>query len=166
MYDHTSYLAQQALLCHQGDEMRQALRLFNHAMRSGFRGLLDRLLAKRAALLDLNAILRGQGMGNSHFSGVRVIPLDRIQGSEGRCRDFDGKFHPLNGHNRERWTRIAMAMLRDEPLPPVDLIEVEGVYFVRDGHHRISVAGALGRQSIDAVVTTWELSGAGRLRLV
>jgi uncharacterized ParB-like nuclease family protein len=104
-------------------------------------------------------------MRGSHHNGLRAIPLDRIQGSEGRCRDFDATFHPLNGRNRERWTHIAAAMLRDEALPPVDLIEVDGVYFVRDGHHRISVAQALGRQAIDAVVTTWEISNANRLRL-
>ncbi len=165
MYDQASYLAQQALLCHQGDEMKQALRLFNHAVRSGFRRLLDMLLARRAVLLDLNAILHEGGVRGSHHSGLHAVPLDRIRGSEGRCRDFDGAFHPLNGRNRERWTHVAAAMLRDEPLPPVDLIEVSGVYFVRDGHHRISVAQALGRQSIDAVVTTWEVSGGSRLCL-
>jgi hypothetical protein len=44
-------------------------------------------------------------------------------------------------------------MRRGEPLPPVDVIRVGEIYFVRDGHHRISVARALERTEIDAYVT-------------
>jgi len=35
-------------------------------------------------------------------------------------------------------------------LPPIDLIRVGDIYFVRDGHHRISVVRALGLQEIAA----------------
>jgi hypothetical protein len=42
-------------------------------------------------------------------------------------------------------------------LPPVDLIQLGDVYLVKDGHHRISVAKALGQEVIDAEVTVWEL---------
>jgi hypothetical protein len=38
-------------------------------------------------------------------------------------------------------------------MPPVDLVRVGEIYFVRDGHHRVSVARALGRSDIDAYVT-------------
>ncbi len=41
-------------------------------------------------------------------------------------------------------------------LPPVDLIQLGDTYFVRDGHHRISVARALGYAYIDANVTVWQ----------
>jgi hypothetical protein len=44
-------------------------------------------------------------------------------------------------------------------LPPVVLVQVGDVYFVRDGHHRISVARALGQLDIEAEVTVWHLSG-------
>jgi len=43
-------------------------------------------------------------------------------------------------------------------LPLVDLVQVGDVYFVRDGHHRISVARAFGQESIDAQVTVWEVA--------
>ena len=33
-----------------------------------------------------------------------------------------------------------------------ELIHVGGIYFVRDGHHRISVAKALGEMYVDAEV--------------
>jgi len=35
---------------------------------------------------------------------------------------------------------------------------VRDVYYVRDGHHRISVAGAMGREYIEAEVMVWELA--------
>ena len=44
-------------------------------------------------------------------------------------------------------------MRSGEGLPPVDLIKVGEIYFVRDGHHRVSVAWALGHTDIDAYVT-------------
>jgi hypothetical protein len=49
-----------------------------------------------------------------------------------------------------------MTHLAGDPLPPVELIQVGSVYFVRDGHHRISVARAMGQQEIEAVVTVWQ----------
>jgi hypothetical protein len=44
-------------------------------------------------------------------------------------------------------------------LTPVELIQVGDVYFVRDGHHRISVAQAMGQKAIDAEVTVLEVAG-------
>jgi len=37
-------------------------------------------------------------------------------------------------------------------MPPISLYKIGEVYFVRDGHHRVSVARALGRTEIDAYV--------------
>jgi hypothetical protein len=48
---------------------------------------------------------------------------------------------------------IAKLRLEGRPLPPVELIQVGDSYFVRDGHHRISVARAFGQTAIDAQVT-------------
>ena len=44
-------------------------------------------------------------------------------------------------------------MQTGDTLPPVELLRVGDRYFVRDGHHRISIAKALGHNSVDAVVT-------------
>jgi hypothetical protein len=38
-------------------------------------------------------------------------------------------------------------------MPPIDVVKVGEIYFVRDGHNRVSVARALGRTDIDAQVT-------------
>ena len=44
-------------------------------------------------------------------------------------------------------------MRRGEALPPIDVYRIGDAHFVRDGHHRVSVARALGIKEIDAHVT-------------
>ena len=41
----------------------------------------------------------------------------------------------------------------------ISLFKIGDVYFVRDGHHRISVARALGQTEIDAEVSVWHVVG-------
>ena len=57
---------------------------------------------------------------------------------------------------RTRWERIATAQQRGESMPPISVYRVGGLHFVRDGHHRVSVARALGHTQIDAYVTEIE----------
>ncbi|WP_129630342.1 hypothetical protein [Candidatus Oscillochloris fontis] len=85
-------------------------------------------------------------------SGVVHIPLRQIIGSEDRGEDFDCTFAPLQRHTRERWCRVALAWLEGTALEPVQLIQVGNFYFVRDGHHRVSVARAFGAVTLEAVV--------------
>jgi hypothetical protein len=85
--------------------------------------------------------------------GLRVVPLDLIVGTVDRDRDFDRSFRPTSRRVRARWEHLAEAMRRGESMPPVDLLQVGEIYFVRDGHHRVSVSRALGREDIDAYVT-------------
>ena len=63
----------------------------------------------------------------------------------------------LNDRSRERWVSIATLRLSDRGLPAVILLQVGEEYFVRDGHHRISVARALGEAFIEAHVIKIEL---------
>jgi len=53
---------------------------------------------------------------------------------------------------RPRWEQIARAQLKDIPLPAIQLYEIGGAYFVRDGNHRVSVARSRGVEEIDAEV--------------
>jgi len=82
------------------------------------------------------------------------IALNKIVGSfnPGRTLDFDGDFRPRHRRLAERWISIAGEFLRGGSLPPVILVVVGDEYFVLDGHHRISVAAALGHEAIMAVV--------------
>ncbi len=104
-------------------------------------------------LLDLDQVIAGRAVEGAHSLGTRPVDIHQIRGTEGRTQDFDDQFNPLKERTRDRWRRIAMAFLKGESVPAVELVEVDGVYFVRDGHHRISVAHAMGRAYIDAEVT-------------
>jgi hypothetical protein len=83
------------------------------------------------------------------------VALEEILGSESRSDDFDRSFHPLSSKTQSRWVSIAVARTTGETLPPVELIKVGEAYYVRDGHHRLSVAHAFGEHYIEAIVTEW-----------
>jgi hypothetical protein len=92
----------------------------------------------------------------SSYSGIHVVPIRSIIGSEGRTTDFDMDFHPVREDSRERWVNMAMVYLARLPLPPIEVIRLGDAYFVRDGHHRISVSRAFGQVAMDAEVITWK----------
>jgi hypothetical protein len=78
------------------------------------------------------------------------ISLDEIIGSEDKAADFDADFRPLDTHSRDRWISVALARRQGRALPAVELVQAADGYYVRDGHHRISVARAVGLLSIEA----------------
>ena len=104
-------------------------------------------------VLPYEEVIEALGFVSERSTGLQVVPLDQIVGSVDRGRDFDRRFRPTSGRSRGRWEQIAAAARRGESFPPVDLVKVGELYFVRDGHHRVSVARALGRTDIDAYVT-------------
>jgi hypothetical protein len=104
-------------------------------------------------VLPYEEVIEALGFVSEHPAGVEVVALDAIVGTVDRERDFDRSFRPTSGRVRSRWENIAAAMRRGEPLPPVDLVRIGEIYFVRDGHNRVSVARALGRRDIEAYVT-------------
>jgi hypothetical protein len=132
---------------------RKAADLFFAASRQAkvdrVKSFISRRPVKLSSLEDLRK--HYQVVGGYH-AGVRSVPIDKIVGSEGRSKDFDALFRPLDSHSRHRWQRIAEARQKGISLPPVELIQVGEVYYVRDGHHRISVARMLDQEHIDAEV--------------
>jgi len=118
---------------------------------------------KPRRMLHLSDLSAGRTSHTSHSLGLREVPLDQIRGSEGRAGGFDAEMWPTDGQSRDRWVSIAVARERGVALPPVELIQVGDTYFVRDGHHRISVARALGQAYIDAEVTAWQVSRPKRV---
>ena len=132
-----------------------AVNKFKLALFKGqFNRLQKKIARKQPWLYDLNSFAPSLG---SYYSGVRAVEVKCIVGSEGRTSDFDIDFFPLHENSRERWIGLAIAHLSNLPLPPVALIEVDNFYFVRDGHHRISVARSFGQSAIDAEVITWNI---------
>ncbi len=100
---------------------------------------------------DVKQLLKPQ---NEVYLGMQVVPINLIAGSEGRYYDFDNHFFPKNIHLKTRWERIDEAHLTDVILPPIKLYEIGGLYFVRDGNHRVSVARSKGVECIDAEVVS------------
>jgi len=131
----------------------QALSLYSDMLAKGKRTrAFNPFGRKPKRLLDLGSFKNPECALNRHYVGVQSVPIERIQGSEGRLEDFDRAFNPLHERSRYRWMSVASVRLAGAALPPVELIQSEDIYFVRDGHHRISVAKALGEQYIDAEV--------------
>ena len=104
-------------------------------------------------ILPYEEVIEALGLVSERSLGLQVVAISAIVGTVDRERDFDRHFRPTSGRVRSRWEQIAEAMRRGEALPPVDLIKIGEIYFVRDGHHRVSVACALGHTDIDAYVT-------------
>jgi hypothetical protein len=99
--------------------------------------------------------------------GLRMVDLDTVVGTVERTRDFDRRFRPTTNRTRQRFERLAASIRRGEPIDPIDVYRVGEAHLVRDGHHRVAVARALGIPSLEAhVVEVLTEAGAGRdLRL-
>ena len=87
------------------------------------------------------------------YAGVMSVPLAEITGDENPKQDFDYQFHPMMAKLKNRWVNVAVAKKMGVCLPLVTLLRIGPIYFVRDGHHRISVAKVMGEEFIDAEVT-------------
>jgi hypothetical protein len=85
-----------------------------------------------------------------HELGTRIVPIDQIVGSVGRCGDFDRAFYPRQTFTGQRWIGIARASYQHIALPLMELYKVGDMYFVKDGHHRLSVARVNGQDFVDA----------------
>jgi hypothetical protein len=138
--------------------LRWALTLFDWARwKAECEKLKAKLLKHSPLLLDFDSIPADE-LQTCYYGGVRPVDLSGICGTLGRTADFDHHFLPQSDRARQRWVSVAMARYQDIPLPPVELIQVGECYFVKDGHHRISVAQALGETTIDAEVTIWKVT--------
>jgi hypothetical protein len=134
--------------------------LYHHARDRGRRGQVWSALTRRSrhllALTEIDATCASPAF---RCPEIQAVPIRQIRGSRGRSHDFDRDFNPLQDYTKGRWLSVAGARQRGKALPPVELIQVGDLYFVQDGHHRISVARALGQQCIEAEVTAWRVTG-------
>jgi hypothetical protein len=103
-------------------------------------------------ILPFDEVVAALGRVEERYAGLQTIPLDSVMGTVDRTKGFDRQFRPTSAHVRARWERIANAVRRGEAMPPISVYRIGDVHFVRDGHHRVSVARALGRTHIDAYV--------------
>jgi hypothetical protein len=140
----------------------QADKDFSLARRKMLLGRIGARLRRNAAsdrLHRFDDLRKVPGASARVYRGMRTVPVAQIEGSVGRCSEFDRDFMPARASVEERWKRIDRAFHRGEELPPVSLYKVGGFYFDLDGHHRVSVARYHGVEWIDAEVTEFGAAG-------
>ncbi|MCR5401639.1 MAG: transcriptional regulator [Treponema sp.] len=124
---------------------------FTKARNKAFFNELQHLLnpeeTKMISFKQIKSLLKPQ---NQTYIGMKTIPISKIVGSEGRYKDFDNQFFPKSSFLKERWEHVDEAVIKDIVLPPIRVYELGGLYFVRDGNHRVSVAKSKGVEFIDA----------------
>ena len=103
--------------------------------------------------MSFDEVVAALGWRGKHDLGLQTIQLDTVVGTAGSRREFDRRFRPTSGRVRERWERLDLAQRRGAAIPPIEVYRVGGLHFVKDGHHRVSVAVAAGRKTIDGYVT-------------
>jgi hypothetical protein len=133
------------------------------------RRALARVSARLRRAEDVNHILpfeevaQALGRTGERRLGQQLIALDSIVGTVDRSREFDRSFRPTSPRVRDRWQRINLAQRKGQSMPPIDVYRIGELHFVKDGHHRVSVARELGFKDIAAYVTeVLTQVGAGR----
>jgi len=121
-------------------------------LRAFFSGILAAVSGHPRQLLAFEQVREKLHLGGPVYRGVKTVPLAKVVGSVDRYRDFDRAFMPTQSHTEDRWRRVNRAWYQDVSLPPVVLYQVGDVYFVVDGHHRVSVARDKGQEFLDAEV--------------
>lgn len=104
-------------------------------------------------LLSFDEVRQKLNIPASGKQVLKEIPLDAIVGSVGRYSDFTRHFFPKNDSDVSRWTGVLNAINGAIGTPPIDVYQIDRVYFVRDGNHRVSVARRLKMKTIHAYVT-------------
>lgn len=143
-------------------EINPASSTFQRAMqdfhRARQRAVIEDILAavtgKSDDLLDYNEVYEQLKMGHQAVDrGLQEIPLDAVAGSVGRCTEFTRTFLPRTKGDVRRWAEVKAAIIERGHIPPIHVYQIDQVYFVLDGNHRVSIARERGDTDIWAYVT-------------
>jgi hypothetical protein len=131
----------------------EAEKAFKRAARARRREALMRRIRNGGARVCAGLAVFDERDRSQAARGRREIPLDAIKGTTepNRAAQFDDEFRPAK-LTRCRWQSVWTAFHRGATLPPISVIQVGEAYAIRDGHHRVSVAKALGAPTISAIV--------------
>lgn len=138
-----------------------AERAFAKARRKARREVfIGRLRGRRSTLVPFDEVASGE---NAHRSGLLAeslerrltVPLAQIVGSVGKSSFFTRSFLPKSDTLLARWKRAFSEAHGFRGYEPIELYERGGRFYVVDGHFRVSVARALGYETIEARVRRW-----------
>ena len=136
------------------DELNMRVR--SDFSRARFKSFLNRVQAvisgRPTRLLSYDDVKSALHIGGPVYRGVQTVRVDQIVGSLNRYHQFDRAFLPVEDTTGSRWQSVDRAFYEEVSLPPVVLYKVGQVYFVVDGHHRVSVAREQGQEFIEADV--------------
>jgi hypothetical protein len=136
------------------DDLSERVRSdFSRARFKAFLNRISSVVSRRpTTLLSYDDVKSALHIGGPIYRGVHTVRVDEIVGSLNRYHEFDRAFLPTEDHIRSRWQSVDRAFYQEISLPPVVLYKVGQVYFVVDGHHRVSVAREQGQEFIEAEV--------------
>src|SRR5512141_508662 len=136
------------------DELTERVR--SDFSRARFKAFLNRVRSvvsgRPTTLLSYDDVKASLHIGGPIYRGVRTVRVEEIVGSLNRYHQFDRAFLPVEDRIASRWQSVDRAFYQEISLPPVVLYKVGQVYFVVDGHHRVSVAREQGQEFIEAEV--------------
>ena len=134
---------------------------FNRASFRGFWEIVRNKLTRHDPyLISFNQVIERLRLNSPVELGVQDIALKDIVGSVGRPKSFTRHFlpHITDKQGKERWRTIYTLAVSGTGFPPIEVYKMGHVYFVTDGHHRVSVAHEVGQKEIDAHVSEWEVA--------
>jgi hypothetical protein len=102
-------------------------------------------------LLMFDQVRRSLGLGQPRLEVEATIAVSDIVGSVGRSADFDGCFRPRDQALARRIDQVSRNEAALDEM--IDVYRVDRAYFVLDGHKRVSIAKAQGREFMDARVS-------------
>ena len=133
-----------------------AERAFARARRMALReSLADRLRRRPSALLSFETATDGLGLMPDSAESSQTVPIARIVGSVGKESLFTRSFLPRSGALLPRWKKVYALSRGFRGYEPVELYEVGGLFYVVDGHFRLSVTRAMDENTIQARVRRW-----------
>lgn len=132
----------------------QAVQDFRSArQKATLREIIARLTGESTELLSFDEVRQKLKAQIGPKKVLKDIPINAIIGSVNRYQDFSRDFLPGQNIDEERWANVELANYGMVGLPPIEVYQIDEVYFVSDGNHRVSVARQLGSVLIQAHVT-------------
>lgn len=111
--------------------------------------------SRQSTLMPFEKLADRLGLLPESHQSRRSVPLVQIVGSVGKSELFTNSFLPRSDRLVSRWKRAFAVAHGLEGYEPIELYEAAGDFYIVDGHFRVSVAKALGYETIQATVRRW-----------